>query len=291
MGATCPHLIYKIILIKNKKGDDKLIISVFGKDGAGKTTIATHLAKKYSGNNYFTGVISTETRYGSLQRVLGVEVTEKQSLLQAILDPNQASKCFTKVNDNMYVLSMADITTIKDYDTATALLGNQNKQTEEQNKRVEKFIDNVKDVFDILIIDCTDRITDVLTYTFLSKSDKIINVIQSNLDGVAYETAHLMFNDLAIFQNKKINVLNKHMEKIINQSTIEKLLQEQIHMAISYDSVFIELDGKINKKLTKELVAIDQIIHQDNDNKEQKEKQKKGFTLASFSFRKKGDSN
>ncbi len=53
------------------------------------------------------------------------------------------------------------------------------------------------------------------------------------------------------------------MEKIINQSTIEKLLQEKIHMAISYDSVFIELDGKINKKLTKELVAIDQIIHQD----------------------------
>ena len=268
-----------------------MIISVFGKDGAGKTTIAPHLAKYYSRNNYFTGVISTETRYGSLQRVLGVEVTEKQSLLQAILDPNQASKCFTKVNDNMYVLSMADITTIKDYDTATALLGNQNKQTEEQNKRVEKFIDNVKDVFDILIIDCTDRITDILTYTFLSKSDKIINVIQSNLDGVAYETAHLMFNDLAIFQNKKINVLNKHIEKIINQSTIEKLLQEKIHMAISYDGVFIELDGKINKKLTKELVAVDQVIHQDNENKEQKEKKKKGFTLASFSFKKKGDSN
>ena len=39
MGATCPHLIYKIILIKNKKGDDKLIISVFGKDGAGDNDI------------------------------------------------------------------------------------------------------------------------------------------------------------------------------------------------------------------------------------------------------------
>lgn len=268
-----------------------MIISVFGKDGAGKTTIATHLAKYYSNKNFFVGLISTETRYGSIQRVLGVEVTEKQSLLQAILDPQMASKCFTKVNDNMYLLSMSDITTIKDFDTATALLGSQKTQTEEQEKRVERFINNVKDVFDILIIDCTDRVTDILTYTFLSQSDKIVNVIQSNLDGVAYETAHLMFNDLAIFQNKKINVLNKHMEKIINQSTIEKLLQEKIHMAISYDSVFIELDGKINKKLTKELVAIDQIIHQDNENKKQKEKQKKGFTLASFSFRKKGDSN
>lgn len=283
MGATCPHLIYKIILIKNKKGDDKLIISVFGKDGAGKTTIATHLAKYYSGNNYFTGVISTETRYGSLQRVLGVEVTEKQSLLQAILDPNQASKCFTKINDNMYVLSMADITTIKDYDTATALLGNQKNQTAEQNKRVEKFIDNVKDVFDILIIDCTDRITDVLTYTFLSKSDKIINVIQSNLDGVAYETAHLMFNDLAIFQNKKINVLNKHYEKIINQKTIEKLLQEKIHTSIAYDRSFLETDGTINKKIIKDITTLDGIIHQE----EIGEKKKKGFTLPSFGLKNK----
>ena len=260
-----------------------MIISIFGKDGAGKTTIATHLAKYYSDKNFFVGLISTETRYGSIQRVLGVEVTEKQSLLQAILDPQMASKCFTKVNDNMYVLSMADITTLKDYDTATALLGNQNKQTEEQNKRVERFIDNVKDVFDILIIDCTDRVTDILTYTFLSQSDKIVNVIQSNLDGVAYETAHLMFNEMAIFQNKKINLLNKHCEKIINQASIEKLLQEKIHTSIAYDSSFLETDGTINKKIIKDITTLDGIIHQE----ESSEKKKKGFTLPSFGLKNK----
>lgn len=262
-----------------------MIISIFGKDGAGKTTIATHLAKYYSDKNFFVGLISTETRYGSIQRVLGVEVTEKQSLLQAILDPQMASKCFTKVNDNMYVLSMADITTIKDYDTATALLGNQNKQTEEQEKRVERFINNVKDVFDILIIDCTDRVTDVLTYTFLSQSDKIVNVIQSNLDGVAYETAHLMFNEMAIFQNKKINLLNKHCEKIINQASIEKLLQEKIALSIPYDSLFIETDGKINKKISKELILLDKFIH-DNKEKELTDQKKKGFTFPKLRFKK-----
>lgn len=263
-----------------------MIISIFGKDGAGKTTIATHLAKYYSNKNFFVGLISTETRYGSIQRVLGVEVTEKQSLLQAILDPQMASKCFTKVNDNMYVLSMADITTIKDFDTATALLGSQKAQTEEQEKRVERFINNVKDVFDILIIDCTDRVTDVLTYTFLSQSDKIVNVIQSNLDGVAYETAHLMFNDLAIFQNKKINVLNKHMEKIINKATIEKLLQQKIPLAISYDSLLIEMDGTINKKIMKDITNLDAIIHEKN-NEISSDKMKKGITLPSFGFKNK----
>lgn len=239
-----------------------MIISIFGKDGSGKTTMATHLANYLSKQNKFIGIISTETRYGSLQRNMGVSIDEKQSLLQAILNPSAASSCFSKVTDNMYILTMSDETTIKDYDTATALLGSQNRQSEEQIKRMQDFIDSVEDVFDILIIDTTDRITDVLTYTFLSKSDKILNIIQSNLDGIAYENAHAMFNELKIFQEKKINILNKHFEKIINEATIEELLKQKISLSIPYneDFVFHFAQGTINKKMLKYLKQVEELI-------------------------------
>lgn len=253
-----------------------MIISIFGKDGAGKTTLVTHLAKHLADDNNFIGLVSLETRYGALQRVMGVEVEEKNSLLQAVLNPSSASSCFTKVTENMYILSMADITTIKDYDAMTALLGDKKTQNEEQLRRMQQFIDNIKDVFDILIIDCTDRITDVLTYAFLLKSDKIINVIQSNLDGIAYENAHAMLNELKLFEQKKINVLNKHNEKIINKSSVEHLLKQKIDVVIAYNESYVETSacGKVNKKAIAKLKEIEDVLFE--------KKEKKKFSFLRF---------
>lgn len=242
-----------------------MIISIFAKDGAGKSTLAISLAEYYAKQENFTGLISAETRYGAIQRKLNINIPDKKSLLQAVLNPDSVGECFVKDEKrNIYVLSMPDSATVKDYDTATALLGETSShQTEEQLKKADIFISSLKDAFDILIIDLTDRITDPLTYSFISSSDHVIKIITADIDGTAFCNAHTMLKDLSIMQNKTINILNKNEEKIINASTIEKLISEKIDVIIPYDEQILinsydtsESTGKNMQNAVREINAL-----------------------------------
>ncbi len=239
-----------------------MVISIFGKSGSGKTTVATHLGKFLSDKGYFVGIISAEIRYGDIQRRLSTKVNESKTLLNAIIDYKNAENYFTKVNENLYILSVHDTSTIKEYEDIVKILGTKESQSKEQINRIHQFVDSVSDIFDYLIIDCTDRINDIITFAFASTSDKVINLVESNISGVTFCNAHKYLNEFDFYKNK-INILNKHYEKAINKATIESLIEEKIDIAIPYreSTVMNNIVAKVDEKLMVEMKKIDDLLN------------------------------
>ena len=133
--------------LRSKKGD-KMIVSVFGKNGSGKSTVAIHLSQYLSMQNKFVGLISLERRYGSIQRSLGVTVLESRSILNA-LSQEDIKEYFTKYNDSMYILSLADEDDITKYDAITKLT--------KDEKILLDFFKKINQLFDYVIIDLTEK--------------------------------------------------------------------------------------------------------------------------------------
>ena len=239
-----------------------MVISVFGKSGSGKTTVATHLAKYLSNLGYFVGIISAEIRYGDVQRRLGIKIEDGKSLLNAIIDYKNSQNYFSRITDNLYLLSVHDGSTIKEYEDIVKILGTRENQTAEQVNRIHSFVESVSGIFDFLIVDCTDRINDTITYSFISKSDKVFNIIESSVSGVTFCNAHKYLGEFDFYKNK-INILNKHYEKAINRSTIENLIEENIEAVIPYreTTVLKNIKAQPDEKLLSDIKKLNEILN------------------------------
>ena len=158
-----------------------MIISVFGKNGSGKSTVAIHLSQYLSMQNKFVGLISLERRYGSIQRSLGVTVPESRSILNA-LSQEDIKEYFTKYNDSMYILSLADEDDITKYDAITKLT--------KDEKILLDFFKKLNQLFDYVIIDLTEMIIDNFTYFAIKHSEKLINITESRPEALSFSESH-----------------------------------------------------------------------------------------------------
>lgn len=231
-----------------------MILCVFGKGGSGKTAISTHLGNHLSKDNNFVGIIGADTRYGVLQRRLGKKIPMEKSLSIAILDNNSPNKYFEKINDNMYILSMADNEDILSYQNMDKTL-------------IDEFVNKTKSKFDHLIIDCTDRATDPITLSFIQHADKIINVVESSLDGILFLNSHKKLFESQLFKDKEIFVLNKHIEENINLSNIEEISKVKMDVVISYKDTIRDNSFKCeeDKYLSEKVSEIYNVLKQEKE--------------------------
>lgn len=79
-----------------------MIISVFGKSGSGKSTIALNLAKRIVENKKTVGIISTELRYSDISKLFSIEVEEKKSLINAILDHANVFDYYSQISEGLW---------------------------------------------------------------------------------------------------------------------------------------------------------------------------------------------
>jgi len=243
-----------------------MIISVFGKNGSGKTTISTHLAKYLSMQNKFVAVISLETRYGSLQRSLGIKVPEEKSMINA-LSQEDIKQYFTKYNDNMYILSLSDVDDITKYDAINNLT--------KDEKILTEFILKIRDLFDYVIVDVTERIIDNFTFFMIKNSDKLINIIESRPETLSFALSHKEILSTLIQEKNIINLLNKHDESVINLSTIQNTYGN-IDININFDLNVIknERENILNKHLISNMSNIYKLVNDtyiNNNLEEQKQ--------------------
>lgn len=201
--------------------------SVFGKEGAGKTTIAISLAECLNNLGYKTLLISAETRFGIIQRRLNVEIEKNKSMYFGFLGEYKDKSFYKRVKENLYITSLSDEDDITSYNKI-------------EDKIIKDSINEMNLDFDYIIVDCTSRATDDLTYQFLKESDYIINVVESSIDGMLFQNAHDKLFKSDIFKDKTIDVLNKHNENLINLQTIERTTETRYRAVYKYNSNVIE---------------------------------------------------
>lgn len=221
-----------------------MLISVFGKNGSGKTTTAMHLAQAISEKNKFAAIVSLEMRYGSLQRSLNVKVNEERSIINA-LTQNDIQNYSTRYTDNIYIFSLSDADDITKYDALQNIAKDDNT--------LYSFFNNLNEKFDYVIVDLTEMLLDRLTYFFVKNSDRLLNIFESRAESIAFEEAHKHILNSLISEEKIINILNKHDESIINKSTLLDICN--FSLAIDFDTNIIkdEREGHINKALLKKM--------------------------------------
>ena len=230
-----------------------MIVSVFGKNGSGKSTVAIHLSQYLSMQNKFVGLISLERRYGSIQRSLGVTVLESRSILNA-LSQEDIKEYFTKYNDSMYILSLADEDDITKYDAITKLT--------KDEKILLDFFKKINQLFDYVIIDLTEMIIDNFTYFAIKHSEKLINITESRPEALSFSESHKSVIQSLIDKNNIIEIINKHDESIINLPTIENIYGK-VDMVINFDFNILknERENIINKKLCQDMKSLEYLIN------------------------------
>lgn len=203
------------------------ITSVFGKGGTGKTTIAISLAECLNSLNYKTLLISSETRFGILQRRLNTDIEKSKSMYFGFLKEFKDKSFYKRLRENLYITSLADEDDITSW-------------SDIEESIIQNSIDEMNLDFEHIIVDCTDRATDELSYHFLKNSDHIINVVESSVDGILFQNAHKELFESDLFKGKTINALNKHDEGLINFTTVEKNTQSRYEAIYKFSNSVIE---------------------------------------------------
>ena len=97
-----------------------MIITIWGRSNAGKTTVAANLALALAEKGKIAGIISSNLQYGHLQILFGQTIHEKHGIYRAIED-NDANGHFWKsgLNENVFLLSVPNEYCRMDFENVT----------------------------------------------------------------------------------------------------------------------------------------------------------------------------
>ncbi|WP_313559190.1 AAA family ATPase [Ruminiclostridium cellobioparum] len=183
------------------------VIAVWGKNGTGRSTVATNLAVYLARKGKLVGLVGTNKSYGSIQYYLGTAISEEKSLKNAIeiVNEDDIVKSFVqhpKVKD-LFLMSLSNS------DNCLKLRG----VKEDAGKRL---ILNTKDKFDYYIIDCTENFTDTLTAIGCQYADIILEIMKPTIQSAAFRISHEELLESIKLKDKIVSIanLNKDLMRI-----------------------------------------------------------------------------
>ena len=158
-----------------------MLISIWGKNGSGKSTAASNLACAFAKRGRKTALIGANRFYGSIQYYFNMEVRAEQSMRQMLTGGDSLSiqdyfiECpFEK---NIHIASLADGDDCAGY----------------RKIRVDlavRFINLVKKNYPVVLIDCDESTEDPLSMYSLTLSDKIVYIARPSLQSVVFAKAY-----------------------------------------------------------------------------------------------------
>ena len=158
-----------------------LLISVWGKNGSGKSTVASNLACAFARRGYRTALVGANRFYGSIQYFFNMEIHAGQSL-RAVLtgeDRLTVSDYFVECAsvNGLYIASLADRDDCAGY-------------RKMRTDTVTRFINLVKKSFDVSVFDCDESVEDPLSMYSLTFAEKIIFVTRPSVQHVVFAKAY-----------------------------------------------------------------------------------------------------
>jgi len=158
-----------------------LTISFWGKNGSGKSTVASNLACVFAKKGMQTALIGANRFYGSIQYYFNMEVRAEQSL-RALLtggDSFSINEYFLECPTvkNLYIASLADSDDCAGY----------------RKIRIDsilRFISLAQKSFSVILFDCDESTEDPFSMYGLTLSDNVIYVTRPTLQSAVFAKAN-----------------------------------------------------------------------------------------------------
>lgn len=173
------------------------IITVWGSNGSGKTSVAANLGLAISERNQMVGIISSKLYYGEMQSVFAKRVENEKGIYNAIANGCNTKNMFENAvsGSNLFFLSVPN-----GFDAIllTAISGDTAKE----------LIEDAAMRFDYIIIDGNEELNNPVSSIGLTMSNKIIVTHKATTGDCLWQTSMDNTMQLLNLTDKSIHVLN-----------------------------------------------------------------------------------
>ncbi|MDR1062295.1 MAG: P-loop NTPase [Clostridiales bacterium] len=157
-----------------------MLISVWGKNGAGKSTISANLACWLAIKGSRTALVGANRFYGAIQHYFGLDLGPEQSLRNVLSEKDSMDirRCFVEYGQ-LKALSVASLSNEDD------VIGRQRMRPE----TAARFLELTDRSFERTIIDCDESTDDALSMLSLVMSDKVLYVTKPGVQFAVFARA------------------------------------------------------------------------------------------------------
>jgi MinD-like ATPase involved in chromosome partitioning or flagellar assembly len=199
------------------------IIAITGKAGAGKSTILSNLACVYAHADATVGVLSCDLRYASLPYIFG-EMSDIPSdkSLGTLFGKASLKDTFTEYKhiSNLFIAAPAPSESCYSYEPP-------------DEKGIKNFLELLRSTYDYTIIEAGEIMFNNFSALACIHADVLINIVESSIQGIAWEQSCYEMLTMYHAPESIINVLNEPRGPFDTHS-IEQHLGHKVDVQIRY---------------------------------------------------------
>lgn len=173
------------------------IITVWGANGSGKTSVAVSLGISLSERNVMVGIVSSKLYYGELQGVFGKRLEHDKGIYKAITNGCNTKNMFESVGNgsNLFFLSVPN-----GFDAMllSALSG----------ETVKDLLEDAAMRFDYLIIDGSEELNNPISSLGLTMANHILMVHKASTKDCLWQSSIENTMQLLNLNDKTFHILN-----------------------------------------------------------------------------------
>lgn len=206
------------------------IITLYGQDGGGKTTLAYSLADRLASDNNLVLIVHTDlTKPVLSERMPELQNTISLGQLLMAGDYYNLEKTFIpySLNENVFV---------------TGIINNENYSSYNHcsPETAKEYYETVVKIFDYIIVDTTDDVDDTLAIAGLAQSGIVVELISPNIQGIVFQKSYDQIFDNLNTKGKTIFAAAK-VQPYHDTVMIEKKIGVKFEIKLPYSN---EVDAK-----------------------------------------------
>lgn len=209
----------KIKIIKNNKNLNSKVISIVGTGGVGKSIITLNLSNILKEKNQKILIIDFDILNNSLHTILGVnqysqKIKNKLQKNDLIKNKIDVKELIIKINKKVDLISGINLLFDSKYKISS--------------EKIEFILNELKQYYDVIIIDTSSECFFDYTKNILKNSDNILFLLESNLLEIKKANNLLkIYNEEWKIKKDKINIIiNKYNENAVDDKIIKNIFSE-----------------------------------------------------------------